>query len=517
MAEPPNRRVKSRLIFDILSLTTKHMKFRIFISSVQREFARERRQLAEYIRKDLVFSKFFDVFLFEEIPAGDASPKAVYLKEVAKSDVYIGLVGREYGFEDDAGVSPTEREYDCAGEHNKPRFVFVKKSEVRNPKEQRFLEKVESERVRKTFPNLKSLKDAVAATLVRFLEERRKIQTGPFDSSVCEGASLKDLSTVKMRDFIRVARERRGFKLPVSTSANDLLAHLDLMREDGRLTNAAVLLFGKKPQRYFINSEVKCAWFYGTRVEKPMADHQIYQGDVFQLADQARDFVMSHISREIGRHNGPDGSAPTRYELPLDAVFELIVNAICHRDYTSHESVQVMLFKDRLEIWNAGSLPRGWTVKNLFRPHTSLPPNELLAKPMYLKGYIEKTGTGTGDVIDYCRQWELPPPEFVEESDFRVILRRKTTTEPTEETSLRTTRKTTGKTTGKNQEFEARGALEKIRGLIVMNPRITIPEIARQLRLTEDGVFYHIRTLRAVAGLRREGGRKFGHWAFEEK
>ena len=112
------------------------------------------------------------------------------------------------------------------------------------------------------------------------------------------------------------------------------------------------------------------------------------------------------------------------YELPLDAVFELIVNAICHRDYTSHESVQVMLFSDRLEIWNAGSLPRGWTVKNLFRPHTSLPPNELLAKPMYLKGYIEKTGTGTGDVIDYCRQWKLPPPEFVEEADFRAVLYR---------------------------------------------------------------------------------------------
>ena len=83
-----------------------------------------------------------------------------------------------------------------------------------------------------------------------------------------------------------------------------------------------------------------------------------------------------------------------------------------------------MLFSDRLEIWNAGSLPRGWTVKNLFRPHTSLPPNELLAKPMYLKGYIEKTGTGTGDVIDYCRQWKLPPPEFVEEADFRAVLYR---------------------------------------------------------------------------------------------
>ena len=361
--------------------------------------------------------------------------------------------------------------------------------------------------------------------MVRFLEEHRKIQTGPFDSSVCEGASLKDLSTVKMRDFIRVARERRGFKLPVSTSAKDLLAHLDLMREDRRLTNAAVLLFGKKPQRYFINSEVKCAWFYGTRVEKPMADHQIYQGDVFQLADQARDFVMSHISREIGRHNGPDGSAPTRYELPLDAVFELIVNAICHRDYTSHESVQVMLFSDRLEIWNAGSLPRGWTVKNLFRPHTSLPPNELLAKPMYLKGYIEKTGTGTGDVIDYCRQWNLPPPEFVEEADFRVILRRRTTTETTIETTIETTEETALRTAGRAARKTAIDTVIEKAGLIggaarvletaLLNPHDSIDQMAKKLGMTRDGVFYHIKNLRAIVGLQHIGPSKKGVWTLK--
>lgn len=153
--------------------------------------------------------------------------------------------------------------------------------------------------------------------------------------------------------------------MPVVT----LLTHLNLIKEDGALANAAILLFGKNPQKYFINSEVKCAQFYGCEVEKPMADHQIYAGDVFDLADQATRFVMTHISRSIGRHDGETGSAPTTYELPYDAVFELIVNAICHRDYTSHESVQIMLFKDRLEIWNAGALPRGWTVKDLYKPH----------------------------------------------------------------------------------------------------------------------------------------------------
>lgn len=85
---------------------------------------------------------------------------------------------------------------------------------------------------------------------------------------------------------------------------------------------------------------------------------------------------------------------------------KLIVNAIYHRDYTSNASVQVMLFRNRLEIWNPGQLPYGLTVQKLQGPHKSLPTNPLIADPMYWKGYIEKVGTGTEDIIEKClRLW----------------------------------------------------------------------------------------------------------------
>lgn len=236
------------------------MKFRIFISSVQREFARERRQLAEYIRKDLVFSKFFDVFLFEEIPAGDASPKAVYLKEVARSDIYLGLIGREYGFEDDAG-----------------------------------------------------------------------------------------------------------------------------------------------------------------------------------------------------------------------------------------------------------SLPRGWTVKDLYKPHTSLPPNELVAGPMYLKGYIEKTGTGTDDVIRNCKTASLPPPVFTEGPDFRAVLYRSGVNDATEETRTEITQKATQKTAVGSYEGSYERSYE-ILELIKSNPRILAKEIAAKKSISWRAVMKHIAHLKKDGRLRRIGPRKGGHW-----
>ena len=73
------------------------MKFRIFISSVQQEFAEERRMLAEYIRRDPLLGVFFEVFLFEETPACDVAAPGVYLPEVGASDIYLGLLGAEYG------------------------------------------------------------------------------------------------------------------------------------------------------------------------------------------------------------------------------------------------------------------------------------------------------------------------------------------------------------------------------------------------------------------------------------
>jgi len=54
-------------------------KFRIFISSVQSEFAGERISLAEYIRTDALLGQFFEVFVFEQTVASDSSPQHVYL------------------------------------------------------------------------------------------------------------------------------------------------------------------------------------------------------------------------------------------------------------------------------------------------------------------------------------------------------------------------------------------------------------------------------------------------------
>lgn len=385
--------------------------------------------LGEYIRRDALLGKFFETFLFEDVPAGEASPQQVYLGEVEMSDIYLGLYGNKYGYEDAEGVSPTEREYDRAAELHKTRLIFIKSfdEEHRHPKELALIQKVERDIVRRTFVDTEGLRTSVYASLVRYLEEKEYIRWQPFDAAFDTNATLADLDEDKMHDFIVTAREKRGFPLAENSSPRKLLTHLSLMDERGRISNSAVLLFGKRPQRFFITSEVKCVQFFGNVVEKPLPAYQICRGTLFDMIDQATAFVMDRVDLEVGtRAEGRTASVPTNYELPPDAVKEAIVNAVVHRDYTSKGSVQVMLFRNRLEVWNPGQLPYGLTVSKLLEPHKSLPANPLIADPLFWTGYVDKVGTGTEDIVNLCKEKGLKIPEYHQEEGFRVVIWRRT-------------------------------------------------------------------------------------------
>lgn len=246
---------------------------------------------------------------------------------------------------------------------------------------------------------------------------------GPFDASICEDAQFKDISAAKVKWFLELARASRDFPLKAGTDARSVLSHLRLLKQD-RPTNAAILLFGKEPQRFIYSSEVKCAHFHGTEVQKPIPFYQVYKGNLFELVDQAVNFVLSKIDLAVGTR-AVSIQAPVAYEIPPEVITEAIVNAVAHRDYTSTASVQVMLFSDRLEVWNPGTLPPVLTLKSLLKPHGSYPHNPLVAEPLYLTKYIERMGTGIRDMVDRCRAAGLSDPSFKLTDGFVATVYRK--------------------------------------------------------------------------------------------
>jgi len=391
------------------------LKSIIFVSSVQKELAAERRALKEYVHNDPLLRQFFEVFLFEDLPASGRRADEVYLGEVDRCDVYVGIFGDSYGFEDASGVSPTEREFDRATAAGKERLVFVKGTAdtARHPKMLALTQRASAQVVRRRFSTLPELTGGLYGSLVERLARAGEIRSLPFDAAACPRATLDDLSPTKVAEFLRLAQSRRGYALGPGTPMRDALIHLNLLDGD-RPSHAAVLLFADDPQRFLLTSFVKCLRFHGTEVRKPIPAYSSFRGTVFELVDQAVDFVLSKLDRAVGTR-AKSNQAPETYELPPDAVSEAIVNAIAHRDYASNASVQIMLFADRLEIWNPGELFPPLTTEALRKPHPSIPRNPLIAEPLFLARYIERAGSGTLDMIELCRAAGLPPPEFRQE------------------------------------------------------------------------------------------------------
>ncbi len=397
----------------------------IFISSVQKELQAERYAVRDFVQGNDLLRQFFRVFLFEDLPPSDRRPDDIYLDEVAKSSVYLGIFGDEYGWEDGDGLSPTEKEFNVAAHLQKRRLILIKGREdkKRSSKMQTLIQRAGNELVRRRFEDIDQLLRLVYGSLIQYLQDRGFIAARDFDAAPCEGAAIKDISPAQVRRFIERAKVERKYTLPVDTPPAETLAHLNLL-VGSVPARGAILLFCDRPERFMSSAEIACLHFHGTEVAKPIPNQQVYRGTVFDITDKAVDFVMGCLARRVEPGSSSVASNVT-YEIPHGVIREAIVNAVAHRNYASKAAVQVMVFADRIEVWNPGGLPEDLTVDQLSRPHHSVPRNRLLCEPLFLAHYIERAGTGTLDMIRLCRKAGLPEPEFRPEGErFVVVIRR---------------------------------------------------------------------------------------------
>lgn len=368
------------------------------------------------MHNDPLLRRFFDVFVFEDTPASDRRADQVYMEEVDRCAIYCGLFGNDYGFENPAGVSPTEQEFDRASAAGKTRLIFVKGADdkARHPKMRALISKAGGQLIRRRFETIAELTAALYASLVEFLDARGTIQSRPFEDRPAPGASLDDIDAGAVATFVRRARAERQFPLPVDAPLTMVLTHMNLLC-DRQPTQAAVLLFGRQPQRFTPAAEVRCMHFHGTEVQRPAPYYQILQGSLFEQVDRATNFALGVLNRGVGTR-ALSNQAPVIFEIPPDVIREAIVNAIAHRDYTSGAAVQVSVFSDRVEIWNPGVLPPPLTPEGLRQPHRSIAHNPRIAEALFLARYIEKYGTGTLMMIRESAAHALPEPDFEQRS-----------------------------------------------------------------------------------------------------
>ena len=313
-----------------------------------------------------------------------------------------------------------------------------------------------------------------------------------WDTDICKEAKITDISAKKVKSFLK------GLGLKYDTVSN-ALEKLRLMSY-GKLLNTAVILFAKKPQAFLPNARLRCAVF-GTTDTSFTIDMQDFEGDIFYLIEKAEAYILKNI------HIGMKLEGLRRIDVPeIDkaAFREAIINAFCHRDYREFDSVNIAVFKDRVEIRSPGLLYGGLTIETIRTKMVSERRNELIAEMLHRVHFIEKWGRGIKLIL-----FKEPDTEFSEVgTKFITTFKRRSYLEGKKESEKlgeNSTQKTTQKTT------------QKIIEAITKKSDITQKELATIIGITEDGVKYHITRLRKQGLLKRIGPDKGGYWEVLKK
>jgi len=251
-----------------------------------------------------------------------------------------------------------------------------------------------------------------ARKLRALLVERGVIQ---FEARIPPIASLNDL------DFDQVAAYMASLGLSGDENTQDILQQRGcLVLEDGVLhpTYAAVLLFGRHPQQWLPSASILAARFPGMAFSDEFIKQEI-RGTLPDQLRQAEAFVRDHL-RSVVRLVGLTREETPEY--PLEAVRELLVNAVAHRDYSQQgDTIHLHIFADRLEVHSPGGLPGPVTLANLLEARFSR--NAVIAQVLSDLGFVERLGYGLNRVLTSVKQNNLPMPKFEELGGaFRVTL-----------------------------------------------------------------------------------------------
>jgi len=237
-------------------------------------------------------------------------------------------------------------------------------------------------------------------------------------------APLDEIDYETVRDFVHMARVRLpgiSEEEPVET----IFRKLGLLYE-GKLTRGAVLLFGRKPQRYFPHATVHIGRF---KDHLTILDDVLLSRNLFYQLTETLKVIQKHINVRFEI----TGEARRReiWDYPLEALRETTINALIHRDYLITGDVQIRVYDDKIYFWNPGRLPEGVTLEELrIMPHSSVLRNPSLAQVFYYAGLIEKWGTGTARIVEMCLEHGLPEPTFENTSGgFQVVFRKDIYTE----------------------------------------------------------------------------------------
>ena len=354
----------------------------------------------------------------------------------------------------------------------------------------------------RTFIRVSARKDIATREEEDILVERRSANFPTFDTTPCAEATIDDIDT----ELIARTYLPRAINTEVlaqdTRSLKEQLAALRLYDlNTDHPTNAAIILFGKRPEYFLLGNYIQFVRFKGVDNATDITNQFEFKGSLVAMLPKLDTFIETSLiqSRPVAVSALKEEN---KYNYPLWAVRELMMNAVMHRDYKTHTPTKLYQYIDHLEITNAGGLygnarPENFPMVNDYR-------NPIVAEALKIMGYVNMFNRGVARVQSLLEQNGNGRANFVIDriTTFGVNIKDASMNDVIET-------KTTTKTTTKNTI--------KIVEMIAENPKISRQELAEMFEITLYGVDWHLRKLREDGIIKREGSSRNGKWVVIKK
>ena len=344
-----------------------------------------------------------------------------------------------------------------------------------------------------------------------------------WDDMVHERATVDDLDREAIDFFLRKGIQA-GRIDPSEANAPTMtvLQNLHLVDDEGRLKNAALLLFCKQPGRYFTGTEFKIGRFHSNIAD--LLSQEMIECSIIQMADRVVRMLKDKFLTMPIHYEGLQ--RVETLEVPEDALREILYNAICHKDYFGPQ-IQMRVWDHHVEIWNDGELPEKITPENIEDVHASYPRNKNIAFVFYKAGFIESWGRGWKKICDGFVSAGLPKPTIESKQGGVLVTFQRNNVNLKNADDIGQNKGVSDTISNKmsNKEFERMGnniaettqkttqkTTRKIIELIRNYPEITTEELSEKCGVTKDGIKWQLKKLKSQGIIRRVGPDKGGHW-----
>ena len=335
-----------------------------------------------------------------------------------------------------------------------------------------------------------------------------------FDQVLCAGLTITDeeidgLCKAMKEQALKNARTEEQKASIKDVGRQQLRSWGILIERDGKdyPSNAFAILTGCGG----LHVATQCGVFKGTTKEV-FVDRREYDGPLWEQIEEAYQFVLRNI------HLGATFEGVYRqdvYEIPPDAIRELIINAIVHRSYLDHGTIQIAVYDDRLEITSPGKLPMGQTIERMKEGYSKIR-NEALAYAFSYMNLIEHWGSGIPRIIGKVKAAGLREPEFIGgDVDLRINIYRNQSTanNATNNAKINANGAENGVNTPTTKEQEQ---VKKLLDAIEQDPSATQAYYAEQIGVSKRTVSRIFVSLQEKGILLQTGTKRKSNWVIKK-